>query len=119
MNNPANQKEIYEDDPEHPIPFLDRLDVFAEFENGGGRLIIVAAQPLTGDDRTLKRILQKIENYLVFVNSDQFPIENGPQTIENTEIAVSLKPGTDQVVFEFLESCVGWVAQNNARLVVE
>ena len=118
VSDETNERENeFEDDESHPIPFLSSLDVFAELNGGGGTLTVITAQPLSADRRTLERLLQKIENYLGFVNSDQFPTSSGAQTAENTEIIVSLRAGTDQGVYDLLERSVDWVAEHNARLV--
>jgi len=117
MANDQEYQYFLEDDDEHPIPFIYNIDVFSELEGGGGVLSIITAQPLADDERTQKRLLEKIEIYLLFINSDQFPTEGGPHTIENTTIEVILRKGTSHIIIDLLEKCVPWVSNNNSKLL--
>jgi hypothetical protein len=107
------------DDPTHPIPFLEQLDVYAVNGGGGATLVIVVASPLRADARSQERLLAKIEGYLGFINSEQFAAEAGAPSPENTEIVVSLHRRSAREIRELLERCRPWVEENNARLVVE
>lgn len=107
------------DDGNHPIPCLTALDVFGVKRNGGADVVLVIASPLQADERSQRRLLRKIENYLGFINSEDFSAEAGLPTVDNTRIVVKLHPDSDSVISELLGRCVAWVAENNATLDIE
>ena len=113
-----SDEELYSDDESHPIPFLDKLDVFAEYKTGGGKLIIVAASPLVGDFRTQKRLLRKIENYLGFICSSEFPLKGATRTTTNAEIRIEASAGADPVILDLIERCIPWAMENQVELTV-
>jgi hypothetical protein len=107
------------DDVEHPIPFMNVIDVNTVKAGGGSDLFIVIAKPLRGDHRSLKRLLRKVEKYLEFLNSDMFRRESGAPTAANTKIIVKLHPDSDVAAFELLEKNKQWVINNNATLLID
>ncbi len=119
MTNSAADEALYGDDPDHPIPYLNKLDVFAEMKTGGGDLHIVISTPLADDRRSLERLLQKIGNYLSFINSDEFKKECGQPTPENTHIIVDIDPGSSAAAFDLLERSKPWTLQNHTTLLVK
>ena len=115
----AEKRDMLADDDSHPIPCLTALDVFGVKKDGGADLVLVIASPLKADERSQRRLLQKIENYLGFISSDEFLAEAGPPSPANTKITVKVHPDSDSAISELLDRCVDWVAENNATLVVE
>jgi len=111
--------DIYADDPDHPIPYLDRLDVVAANRTGGARLVIVIAAPLRAESRSLERLMRKIENYLGFIVSDNYLSEFGAPDPSNTEIAVAIDGGSSPEAFELLERCKPWTLANSTTLIIE
>lgn len=109
----------FADDDSHPISCLTALDVFGVKKGGGADLVLVIASPLEADERSQRRLLQKIENYLGFISSEEFLAEAGPPSPANTKIIVKVHPDSDSAISELLDRCVGWVAENSASLVVE
>jgi hypothetical protein len=107
------------DDPDHPIPSLAVIDVTTVKRGGGADLIIIVASPLGADERSLTRLLDKIECYLGHIRSEDFYAEAGPPTPENTSIVVRLHPESDRKVWELLKGSEAWVRDNNASLVVD
>ncbi len=107
-----------ENDQSHPIPFLKVIDV-AGYKKGGADLAIIVASPLDGNERSQKRLLDKIEGYLGHISSDTFIADAGVSpTPENTTITVHLHPGTSDVIRNLLFKCHEWVRTYNASLVV-
>jgi hypothetical protein len=107
------------DDPSHPIPSLAVIDVTTVKRGGGADLIIVVASPLRADERSLTRLLDKIQGYLGHIRSEDFYAEAGAPTPENTSIVVRLHPESDREVWDLLVRSEAWVQSNNASLVVE
>src|SRR5690606_8477963 len=122
MTAPITEHEVEPhpgNDPLHPIPYPKVLDVVAFKKSGGAELTIVVASPLAGDQRSLTRLLDKIEGYLVHMLSAEFQAEAGAPTPENTTITVTLHPNSASEVYELLERSKDWVRSNNATLIVE
>jgi len=122
MSAPVVKHEIEperEDDPDHPVPYLGVIDVAAYLKSGGAKLTIIVASPLEDDERSHKRLLDKIEGYLSYIASDQF-LEHAHATAspENTTITVALHPATAPSVFSLLARCHQWVESGRAKLVV-
>ena len=111
--------ELYSEDPYHPIPNLDVIDINTVKKSGGSDLFIVVATPLAGDRRSLERLLRKVERYLEFLGSDEFRSESGLPTTENTNIIVKMHPDSSASAFDLLDRNKEWVLNNNATLVVD
>lgn len=111
--------ELYSIDETHPIPNIDVVDVNTVKKGGGSDLFIVVATPLSGDQRSLKRLLRKVERYLEFLNTSEFLSASGAATAENTKIIVKLHPDSHAAAFELLERNKQWVHNNNATLVID
>jgi hypothetical protein len=112
-------KDTYAVDDGHPIPNLDVVDVNTVKKGGGSDLFIVVASPLSGDQRSLERLLRKIERYLEFLQTEDFHSESGDPNPENTNIVVKLHPFSDRSAFDLLERSREWVKSNNASLIVD
>ena len=111
--------EWLEDDPEHPVPKVDNLDVQKAKIGGGSDLYLVVASPLGGEERDLHRLMAKLENYLAFLQSPGCIAEAGLATPENTRLIAKIHPESSDYVFELLRRSQPWAANNGATLVVE
>ena len=104
------------DDNSHPIPSLSHLDVLVHAKDGRATLGVVIATPMQFDERSQRRLLRKIHNYLGFINSDEFKAEGGTPSSVKTKIVISINANSDSLVFELIEKCKPWVLDNNAHL---
>ncbi len=107
------------DDPSHPIPYVFNLDVNGIKKSGGSDLVVIVASPLADDERSLNRLMKKIEMYIRFISSNEFLTESGVPTPANTFIRVKLHTGSSPMARELLFRCHDWVRANNATLEVE
>jgi hypothetical protein len=107
------------DDPSHPIPALNAVDIQTVKIGGGSDLVIIVASPLRSDERSLRRLLSKIENYLGFLSSPECQAKAGVATPENTSIVVRIHPDSDEAAFELIERCKPWAIDNNVLLKME
>ena len=108
-----------DDDPQHPIPSLSGLDFVAQRRTGGADLGIVIATPLNADERSQRRLLDKIELYLRFISSAEFQAQFGTPDPSNTQVLVAIHAGSHPAIFDLLDRCQPWVTQNRAELVIE
>lgn len=106
-------------DPAHPIPYMNVLDVAGYLKNGGANLVIVVASPLMADAASQTRLLDKIQGYLSHIQSDDFARDaGGPASPESTTIEVALHPDSAVEIRNLLERSQDWVRSHGARLVV-
>ena len=114
-----DSSEPHEDDPDHAVPSVRNVDVQCIKEGGGSDLYLVVASALGGNERDLERLLQKLENYLVFLQSSQCVSKAGLASPENTRVVVAVHPESNPLVYELLRRNAGWVANNGATLGIE
>jgi hypothetical protein len=107
------------DDPSHPIPSIYALDVEGVKKTGGSDLVIVVASPLMADERSQRRLLDKIKVYLKYLQTPEFQSKSGIATPENTSIIVKLHADSDAAIFDLIEKCKPWVLANHASLKIE
>ena len=105
--------------PGHPIPALGSIDVCGVKKQGGADLVIVIAKPLQSDEESLTRLLDKIEGYLRYIQSDEFRKEIGEPHQKNTNIIVKIHHESCMEAFQLLEKSKAWVEENNASLQIE
>jgi hypothetical protein len=63
--------------------------------------------------------VQKLENYLGFINGKEFLEEADLPSRAHNRILVKLHPDSAAEISRLLQRCTDWVASNNATLVVE
>jgi hypothetical protein len=110
---------VLADDPLHPIPFVNALDVQAVWKEGGSDLGIIVASPLAADEHSLERLLSKIEAYLRFIGRTDFKEQCGMPNPQNTRIVAYLHPDSDPRVEQVLSRCKPWVESHFANLLVQ
>jgi hypothetical protein len=107
------------DDPAHPIPSITAIDINTVKASGGSDLIVIVAAPLVFDEKSQKRLMDKIDLYLRFIQTPEFEAESGVATAENTSIIFKLCPGSDPRIIDLIERCKPWVQANRATLRIE
>ncbi len=115
----SNDEAFYDYDETHPIPNLDVIDVNGIRRGGGSDLVIVIAEPLAAEERSLRRLHKKVEVYLGFIQSEQFQAEAGVPNPENTKIIVKIHRESCSEAFELLIRNKGWALDNNATLEID
>ncbi len=118
MSGP-DEAALYGDDEDHPLPYLDRLDMVGALRTGGAHLFIVVSGPLHADERSQSRLLRKFDGYLSFIASPDFGGEFGAPDPSTTRIVVRIDPASDPAIFELLRRCEPWVREAGATLVVD
>ncbi len=104
------------DDQDHPIPSLTALDVHGIRKGGGSDLVVIVASPLGFDEKSQKRLLDKLSIYLRFINSPEYEAQCGPPTPDTTAIEVQLHPDSDPRIVDLLSRCRPWALENRATL---
>ncbi|MDH4167345.1 MAG: hypothetical protein OEV90_13180 [Gammaproteobacteria bacterium] len=106
------------DDPVEPIPYVFNCDVNVVKKGGGSDLAVVVVSPLQADQRSVVRLMKKLEMYLRFVSSSEFRKESGAPTVDNTRIVIHLHPESAAEVRDLLWRCHDWIRANHATLEV-
>jgi hypothetical protein len=88
------------DDPTHPIPYVNNIDVIATTDKGGTYRGLVIAAPLECDARSLNRLRAKVVTYLEDARASAQ--EHRPQG--KARFWVAIHPASDTKVFEVLET---------------
>jgi hypothetical protein len=90
----------------HPIAVeaLDHIDVMSVKKEGSVVLFIVTTGKLEADEETEKRLLKKINNYLDYINSDEFLEEFGKPNPSRVMIEISCRKEPSKEVLEILEN---------------
>jgi hypothetical protein len=107
------------DDPTHPIPEVGACDIRAMRKDGGADLVVVVAAPLQNDERSRRRVIQKVRNYLGYIASEEFAREHGRPNPDNTAIIFQVHPESDAAALAFIEECRTWVTDHYANLTVK
>jgi hypothetical protein len=110
-------KYVYDDDENHPLSYLDKIDVAIELKNGG-YYAVVAAQPLKNEPRTRARLIRKLENYRNDFFSERFREKNGPPLRGKLLISMKMHSGSDQGIYDLLEDCRAWLAESGIELEI-
>lgn len=107
------------EDPEHGIPFINKLDVMTKFADGRRNLAIIVSSPIDESTYSQNRLLNKIQNYIHYLGSEQYVEEFGRPSPELVNLVVRIDCRSSPTIFELLEKCTDWVASGGATLVVE
>ena len=106
------------DDNDHPIPFVNALDVMGKWDDGRRELSVVVASPLDDSPYSQKRLLNKMQCYIAFVGSEDYEAEFGRPTPAKVSIVVNIHKESSPVIFELLGKCDNWVSSGGASLIV-
>jgi hypothetical protein len=107
----------YEDDESHPIPFVGNLDTELR-SNVGVRLGVVIASPLSNDERSKQRLIQKLKGYV-----REFSILREQWLTENPEpmkawLYISIHPESDPEIFQIIDQFGSWIESNSITVIV-
>jgi hypothetical protein len=100
-------------DSSHPIPDVTAIDVTIGLAGGGADYGLVIARPLKGDERSLKRLEAKIQNYVGDFFSDESAQRYGTPNAGPMSIVVHIHQDSDPEVFHRLQRYEQWVRSKN------
>jgi hypothetical protein len=119
MVSETNSEDLYSDDETHPIPRVGTIDVETKLESGGAYFALVIASPMHADQRSQKRLLKKLENYIGDFYSPEALKARGQPTPRSARIRVVVHPDSDDEIFELLDRSRRWVENNQITFVVD
>lgn len=95
---------------------LHTIDIMAETENNELVLFVVCNGYIDGSAETQTALLDKMENYLVYIQSDEVQSQYSGWTIV-LKVTFTEKP--DQLIMDLLDKCSDWVDDYGAVLEIE
>jgi GTPase SAR1 family protein len=99
------------------IENIHAVDILALRKDGKGvELYIIASGHLDDSPETQTTLLDKIENYLSYINSYEFSNEFGKLNPENIRIILKCMEEPDPLIRELFKKIVPWVQENNASI---
>lgn len=113
-----DEAQLYAEDSNHPIPRVNVIDVSAYKPGSQPVLGMIIASPLEADERSMKRLTRKFENYLAYAHSPEHTAKAGGPVGSATLIDVRIDDGSSPAVFALLEWLKALADENNATLVV-
>ncbi|MFL0267408.1 DUF6572 domain-containing protein [Candidatus Clostridium radicumherbarum] len=100
-----------------PIENVNNIDILGVKKDGKGvDLIIVTSKHLDSSPTTQELLLDKIENYLGYINSGEFEKEFGRLDPVNIVIKIKCIDEPDPLMKELFKKIDLWVTENNARI---
>jgi hypothetical protein len=106
-----------EDDETHPIPFVTSLDVVVE-TNVGHKYGIVIASPIASDERSKRRLAEKVEGYV-----REFEIQRElwlaeKRTPMRAWLYIYIHPESDAEMLRLVQQYRAWIESRSISVVM-
>ena len=101
------------------IENINHIDAYGIRKDGGADLVIVSKGTLDESIETQKLLLDKVENYLRYINSQEFHTECPQATADNTYIILLLSEKPSESIAELITKIVPWAAEYHAKFIVK
>ncbi|NLP34300.1 MAG: hypothetical protein GX359_03795 [Clostridiales bacterium] len=97
---------------------VDKLDIMAARKDGGVELYIISSGILDDSPNTQTLLLDKIQNYLGYINSNKFKKEFPNTTKEGVWIILKMEEEPPLLIKKLCNKIVPWVQDNGANFVI-
>ncbi len=94
------------------------IDILGKRKDGGIDMFIVSSGSMDASPQTQTLLLDKVENYLTYVNSPQFQQEF-PGKEKSVNIVLQLEEKPPELLLALCEKIAGWTEENGVRFRVE
>ncbi len=101
------------------IENINKIDVFGVRKDGGADLVIVSSGKLDESIETQKLLLDKVETYLGYINSQEFHDECPQAGADNTYIILRLDEEPPALIRELITKIIPWAAGYHAKFVAK
>jgi hypothetical protein len=109
---------LFATDDSLPIPRVDVIDAVLTLEGGGAYYGLVIATPLKSDERSIARLVKKLERYVSDFFSPESAAAQGTPKPGKMRIYVNVHPDSDPRVFAILREYEPWIRNNGIKLIV-
>ena len=97
----------------------NEVDIIGKRKDGGVDLLIISSGPLDFSAETQTLLLDKIQNHLGYLQSDEFKSEFPSANKYNTWIILSISEKAPRMIYKFAERIVPWVNKSGANFKIE
>lgn len=100
----------FSDDPSSPIPQVGVIDMASELDNGDVLCGLIVKKPMSSDKKTLKRLIQKVENY----------IRRYRDHAKSNKVRVDfiIHPETDIAALNIVKQCGVWLEEYSISFTI-
>jgi hypothetical protein len=97
----------------------DKIDLMITKDGGGVELYIITDEHcLDSSPKTQQLIRDKVERYLIYINSDDFKNNVPNLSKEKTDIIIKFNIQPESVLLEFIKSMIPWTHEHNTNLLI-
>ena len=97
---------------------VNNIDLIAERKNGGVDLFIISSGEIDASENTQKLLLDKVGNYLGYVNSNEFATTFPGVSKDKVTIVFELEKQAPELLLGLCKKIVPWTEDNGVSFVV-
>lgn len=93
---------------------IDKIDIMAKRKDGGVDMFILSDGILDSSTETQTKLMDKIQNYLGYINSTNFKNEFGQLQPEQIKIVLECENKPDEIICKLFTKIKEWVKRSGA-----
>jgi hypothetical protein len=97
----------------------DTIDLIAERKEGGLDMFIISSGSIDASPDTQKLLLDKIDNYVGYINSEDFSKEFPEMEKDKIRIIFELEEKIPELLSELCQKVVLWTEDNGVSFIVK
>ena len=97
---------------------VDKVDLMAKRNDGGLDMFIISSGSIDDSPRTQNLLLDKVDNYLRYVNSNDFIVEFPEVRKDNVKIILEFEKQAPELLLDLCEKIAPWAEDNGVRFIV-
>lgn len=97
---------------------MNSIDIIGERNDGGIDLFIISSGKLDDSVEQQKQLLDKIENYLIYLNSTDFMKDFPNVSSDNKYIKLKVCERPSDMTMEWLSKIAAWIQSNGVKFSI-
>ena len=97
---------------------VDKVDLMAKRNDGGLDMFIISSDEIDDSPDTQKLLLDKVDNYLGYVNSDEFVAEFPEVSKDKVKIIFELGKQAPELLLELCKKIKSWAKDTGVQFTV-
>lgn len=97
---------------------INLIDIVGERVDGGIDLYIVIVEEIEKSEKLQTQLLDKIENYLVYIKSLQFKHDYPSVSVDKVYIKLKFSKKPSEILLKWLYEIKLWVNSNGVNLII-
>lgn len=97
---------------------INSIDIVGERTDGGIDLYIVIVEKIEESEKLQTQLLDKIENYLAYINSLQFRKDYPSVSVDKVYIKLKFTKKPSEILLKWLDEIEIWVNSNGVNLII-